>query len=107
MIKRIKFEWEYWKMKQIVPQIDSLWSFPVLIDLKFNKSNYWERYKRNISVLNSVESKIKILRARYLRNVEREYPDGFYERYKRFKEYQRNKKAFEQLQREFPKEKIL
>ena len=87
LFKKILFNIDVWWTKQILRQSDSLFAYPILIHLEFNKDWYYQRYLKGISVENSVIKKADMMAKSLQRKFNRIIPPKVYHRLQRIKDH--------------------
>ena len=56
-IQKCRFEVSLWTTKTALSKIDSIFTYPMLVSLEFERDWYWKQYLKGISVNNSVIKK--------------------------------------------------
>jgi len=74
LYKKINFEIEYLINMTVLNRMNHVFTYPIIVDLTFNKSDYLNRYYKGISVKNQIFKKVGLMEKSIKRKLNRPKP---------------------------------
>ena len=95
-LKRANFKLELGYWKAALGQKDYIMAYPLTISLSFDEDWYWQRYKRDISVKNSLLHKVSLIEKKLKRKP---HSNDVYTRLARIRRNQEDREFFENCEK--------
>lgn len=78
---KVQFSIRLQMMMLTLRKTDSIYSYPMMVYLNFNKSRVYDKYKKGQSIKNQVISRANTMKVSLLRHINRDPSDALLERY--------------------------